>query len=176
MVGTHLLDQQASRTAMSATFLRALSALDSRSELRGNDNLAEIFLSGKHKLSLDNTNVVETVLSGLVAPGMYELVIARTAFFDDIFEKALNKNVGQIVIWGAGYDSRPYRFEKQVKNTIIFKLDTQPIQLNKLGLLKQNQVRIPEQLRFVPVNSVTDNFKKKLISAGFDKNMETVFL
>jgi len=54
---------------------------------------------------------------------MYEYLIARTAFFDDIVEQALRENIPQIVFLGAGYDSRPYRFKDLIKETSIFELD-----------------------------------------------------
>ena len=43
--------------------------------------------------------------------------MARTAFFDSIFRDALNQNIPQIVIIGAGYDTRAYRFAKSNKAT-----------------------------------------------------------
>jgi len=45
-----------------------------------------------------------------LAPGICEYVLARTAFFDKVFKDALNNKIPQIVLLGAGYDTRPYRF------------------------------------------------------------------
>ena len=61
-----------------------------------------------------------------IAPGAYEFMIARTAFFDRIVEQALKVNIGQLVLLGAGYDSRPYRFGKFIQDTKIFELDAKP--------------------------------------------------
>lgn len=57
------------------------------------------------------------------APGSYEYFIARTAFFDAAVRRALDENVPQIVLLGAGYDSRAYRFADRIRDTRIFELD-----------------------------------------------------
>ena len=49
--------------------------------------------------------MVKTKLKKVI-PGMDELMIARTAFYDGLFKDALNNNFPQIVLLGAGYD--PY--------------------------------------------------------------------
>jgi O-methyltransferase involved in polyketide biosynthesis len=36
-------------------------------------------------------------------------MLARTVFFDNVFIDALNQNLPQIVLLGAGYDTRAYR-------------------------------------------------------------------
>jgi methyltransferase (TIGR00027 family) len=109
------------------------------------------------------------VMQNRVTPGAYEFMIARTAFFDQIVEQALKENVGQVVFLGAGYDSRPYRFEGFIQDTIIFELDTKPTQQRKQSCLQQAQIPIPKQVRFVSVNFDTDNLVEKLVEAGFDR-------
>jgi len=110
MAEDNALDKQASGTAMATAFMRALAACDPREEIRGNDTLAEIFLTEEQKKPLRDSAARAWVLHNRVAPGAYEFMIARTAFFDQIVEQALEENIGQVVLLGAGYDSRPYRF------------------------------------------------------------------
>jgi methyltransferase (TIGR00027 family) len=170
------LDKQASGTAMATAFMRALAACDPRKEIRGSDNLAEIFLIDEQKKPLKDMAARAWVMQNKVTPGAYEFMIARTAFFDQIVEQALKENVAQVVFLGAGYDSRPYRFEKFIQDTIIFELDTKPTQQRKQDCLQQAQISISKQIRFVPINFDTDKLVDKLVEAGFSKEKRTLFV
>jgi methyltransferase (TIGR00027 family) len=176
MSNENSLDKQESGTALATAFMRALAACDPRDEIKGSDNLAEIFLVDEQKKPLKDATARTWVLKNKTAPGTYEFMIARTAFFDQIVEQALKENVGQLVFLGAGYDSRPYRFEKLIRDTIIFELDTKPTQQRKRLCLEQAQIPIPEQVRFVTVNFGTDSLEDRLIEAGLDRKKKTTFI
>jgi len=165
-----------SETAMGAATLRALAALDEREEIRGPDYLAELFLTEERKSALRDPVVRETVIKKRIIPGMYEFLIARTAYFDDIVRQALRENIPQIVFMGAGYDSRPYRFKNLIMGTRIFELDSQPTQHRKKEVLYQARVSVPEQLVFVSINFNTDSFIDVLAKAGFITNEQTLFV
>ena len=51
---------------------------------------------------------------------------ARAAFFDKKFKQALEADIPQIILLGAGYDSRAYRFADLIHGTRVFELDTAP--------------------------------------------------
>lgn len=168
------VEQQPSETALAVTFARALAALDAREEIKGNDYLAETFLTEDRKSILKNPDAREWLIK--TPPGMYEYMIARTAYFDRIVEQALRENIPQIVFLGAGYDSRPYRFKALIKETRIFEVDAHPTQHRKKELLQKANIPIPEQVAFVSVNFNTDSLKDVLFKAGLDKNKKTVFI
>src|SRR5437899_8968233 len=44
-----------------------------------------------------------------IMPGIYGAQICRTRFLDEAVEKALSQGIGQVIILGAGLDTRPYR-------------------------------------------------------------------
>jgi methyltransferase (TIGR00027 family) len=111
-----------------------------------------------------------------LTPGAYEFMLARTAFFDHIVEQALRDNIPQIVFLGAGYDSRPYRFQDLIQATRIFELDAQPTQQRKQELLHQASIPIPEHLAFVPINFNTDDLQEVLVRAGYNRNQKTLFV
>ncbi len=81
------VEQQPSETALAVTFARALAALDQRAEIRRGDYLAQAFLTEDHKRTLKDPNAREWLIK--TPPGMYEYMIARTAFFDMLNEPAL---------------------------------------------------------------------------------------
>gem|GEM_PF-179601 len=168
------VEQQPSETALGAVFLRTLASIDERGEIQGNDTIAEIFLTESQRIRLKDPAVRKWVMKN--PPGMYEYLIARTAFFDDIVEQALRENIPQIVFLGAGYDSRPYRFKDLIKETSIFELDIHTTQQRKKELLHQANISLPEQLIFVSINFNKDTLSDVLFQAGYDKNQKSLFI
>ncbi|NPU84453.1 MAG: SAM-dependent methyltransferase [Syntrophaceae bacterium] len=170
------VDHEPSETAMGAAFLRAMSAVDRRIGIRGPDSLAKLFLPESRRIILDDPALRGWVIRNAVSPGMYEFMIARTAFFDDMFKQALAAGVPQIVFLGAGYDSRSCRFRDFLGDVRIFELDMPETQRHKQELLNTAGVPIPEQLTFVPIDFRTGGIGSKLRKAGFDAGRETLFV
>ena len=176
MTKNNSIENKASGTAMATAFMRALAAYDPREEMRGNDYLAEIFLEEKQKKPLKDPAIRAWVMKNKIAPGAYEFMIARTAFFDRIVEQALKENIEQVVLLGAGYDSRPYRFKGFNQDTKIFELDAKPTQQRKMECLQQAGISISQQISFVPINFETDNLRDTLMKAGFSREKKTLFI
>jgi len=111
-----------------------------------------------------------------LTPGIYEYTLARTAFFDNVFIDALNKNIPQIVLLGAGYDTRAYRFAKLNNATKIIELDIATTQNRKKKCLKKAQIDIPKHVTLVPINFDKESLKNVLEKAGYDNNEKTLFI
>ncbi|GAG49482.1 unnamed protein product, partial [marine sediment metagenome] len=114
--------------------------------------------------------------SNKLTPGMYEYMLARTAFFDNVFMGALNKNVPQIVLLGAGYDTRSYRFAKLNSTTKIFELDIATTQNRKKKCLKKTQIDFPKHVTLVPIDFNKESLKNVLEKAGYENNEKTLFI
>lgn len=171
--GKSLADQP-SDSAMGVALFRALATRDEREEIRGPDFLAEKFLPREYQAMLDNPAVREWIKGK--APGSYEFFLARTAFFDGVVREALRENVPQIVLLGAGYDSRPYRFRDLLRDTRVYELDIASTQQRKKELLERAGVAIPPPVTLVPVDFARDNLRDVLAQAGFDPNQRTLFV
>jgi len=169
-------DKRLSDLARSAALVRALAARDEREEIRGNDSLAVIFLADDSGNSLNDPATREWLLKNYLPHGVYAYTIARTAYFDHIVEEGLRENVPQIVILGAGYDSRPYRFANLVGETRIFELDDIQTQQRKQNLLKQANISIPEKLAYAPLSYETPLLRENLAGAGFNEEKQTLFV
>lgn len=163
-------------TAMATAMMRALAAYDEREEIRCRDDLAEAFLAPEGRRLLVDRASREATLKHRTAPGMYEFMIARTAFFDEVVERALREDIPQMVFLGAGYDTRPYRFRALIKSTRIFELDLAPTQQRKQVLLREAGVPIPEQVAFVAVDFRRDDFGDVLRAAGYDTRQSALFV
>ena len=105
-----------------------------------------------------------------------EFVIARTVYIDRVFADALSNEVSQIVLLGAGYDSRAYRFADLNQGTRIYELDAAPTQEMKKKYLRKARIEVPNLVTFVPIDFNMESLKDVLESAGYDGNQQTLFI
>lgn len=172
------VEQKHSETAIFAALHRAIANKEFRNERFGSDYLAEYFLPSHFKFFIKFKKIRANVKNKFnkFLPGLHEYVIARTAFFDGIFIDALNKSIPQIVLLGAGYDSRAFRFAKLNSATKIIELDIAPTQNRKKKCLKKAQIDIPKHVTIVPINFNKESLKDILEKAGYDSHEKTLFL
>jgi len=106
------IDSKSSRTADYTCMYRAASYLEKNELYKSEDYIAPRLLRGlikffvKHKLI--NYNWI------FFPKGIYEYVIARTKYIDNIFKESIENGIEQILIFGAGFDSRALRFAKKI--------------------------------------------------------------
>jgi methyltransferase (TIGR00027 family) len=112
----------------------------------------------------------------LRAPGSYPFAIARTRHFDQLLLAELRQGTTQVVMLGAGYDSRACRFARELTNATVFELDHPATQARKRQLLDEAGLQWPDNVRFVPIDFARENFAERLAAAGFDPRRRTYFL
>jgi O-methyltransferase involved in polyketide biosynthesis len=59
--------------------------------------------------------------------GLLQFVLARHRYMDDALARALRGQVEQIVLLGAGYDMRAYRFAKALRKRPLFEVLGEPV-------------------------------------------------
>jgi methyltransferase (TIGR00027 family) len=108
-------------------------------------------------------------------PGTLGAILCRTRYIDDILKRSLEEGVEQLVILGAGFDSRAYRIAG-MDQVQVFEVDLP-------GTRKLKQIRIEKVLGAVPgnVTLVGINFDQQqlddiLIAAGFQNGKRTLFI
>ena len=148
------VDARPSESALTVAFCRALAAHEAREDVRGPDTLAELFVAEESRKSLRDPAARQWIIDKF--GGTYEFFIARTAYGDRIFHSALRDGTPQIVLLGAGYDTRTYRFRDSIRSTRVFELDTAPTQQRKRRILGEAGWPEPEQLTYVPINFETE--------------------
>ena len=118
------VEKSDSETALFAALHRTIANKELKSERFGPDYLAEVFLPPHFRffMKFQKIRVRTRKKFNKLLPGLFEYMIARTSYFDGIFIEALNKNTPQIVLLGAGYDTRAYRFAKSNNATKIIEL------------------------------------------------------
>lgn len=170
--------QKPSETALFAALRRAIAYKEFRDDKFGPDHLAEKFLPPQFRFFLRFKKVRENTKARLNEhlPGLNEYLIARTAYFDGIYKDALQRDIPQIVFLGAGYDSRPYRFEDLIQKTKIIEMDIAPTQNRKKTCLKAAHIRIPPQVSLAPIDFNVELLDNVLVKAGYNNQQETLFI
>jgi methyltransferase (TIGR00027 family) len=114
---------------------------------------------------------------GFGAPkGLYEYIITRTKYIDSIYKNALENKITQIVILGAGYDTRAIRLPNDYNQLKIYELDSIFTQQTKIKYYKNNGIQIPENLIFVPINFEKENLCNKFEDIGMKKNKKCLII
>jgi methyltransferase (TIGR00027 family) len=108
-------------------------------------------------------------------PGMRASVVARTRLIDDTLCSLSNQERGQLVILGAGFDSRPYRLDC-VRNVPIFEVDHPDTQGVKRRLLARALPALPPNVSFIPTDFNLHQLGPAMEASGFSRTLPTVFL
>jgi methyltransferase (TIGR00027 family) len=169
-------DEKASNTAGYTCFSRACATREKDERFRGPDHMAEIFLPAFAKVIL-NVPVLRKAFMSKVAPsGIYEYVIARTKLLDETFLDGLAKGVCQIVILGAGMDTRALRFASKNQGTKIIELDIEKTQHPKIEILNRKKVELPDELVFASIDFNKQRLSDVLMIAGYQRDQLSLFL
>jgi methyltransferase (TIGR00027 family) len=171
---------EASRTAQYMAFFRALESSRPSRERLFDDPLAAAFLSGGLRVLAGASRVpgLHEAVPRLVdrrTPGPRISAVVRTQMIDRQLEAALADGASQLVVLGAGYDSRPYRIGAVTKAR-VFEVDHPSTQAVKRELLQAKLGRVPANVVWVSVDFLHEDFGTRLLEAGYDGDALTVFI
>ena len=172
------VEHQYSDTAEVAASYRAVACKEYPETAIGADYLAEYFISTSHKFlaKFGFVRKLGIAKSRKFTPGGFEYVLARTAFFDRQLLSALETGAKQLVILGAGFDTRAYRFAEQCSGCKIIELDIASTQNRKKECLQSAGIAIPKNLTFASINFNLESLPDVLRQAGYNNEVKTVFL
>jgi methyltransferase (TIGR00027 family) len=170
-----------SKTAVYVAAARAVGSKDPDPQRRNPDYLAIKFLGPRERavlpelhldaLDLDFDSAIKQVGAYIVAIMTY-----RTKRFDAALLDALQDGARQVVVLGAGFDSRAYRFQSQLGNVRVMEVDYGPTQAYKKQRLGEILDVIPSNVSFVPMDFTKDNLLEQLRNAGYSEQQKTFFL
>jgi methyltransferase (TIGR00027 family) len=143
------------------------------------DPLAPLFLHGWRKWIYalakrdPGRRLVERLLDRQ-SPGARAAGIGRTKWIDDRVTRALESST-QLVLLGAGFDTRAYRLPA-AQRVNIFELDQAETSKAKQAILQTEMGSLPKRVHFVTVDFNKQSISDALSSAGFDVKRPTCFL
>lgn len=110
-----------------------------------------------------------------INPSIRKAVVLRARFMDDYSRQCLSDGYQQVVLLGAGYDSRCLRLE-EFRSARIFELDLNSTQVIKKALTRRLTGKLPDNVTYVPIDFSKDSLQDKLARSGFQKHKKTLFI
>jgi methyltransferase (TIGR00027 family) len=169
-------DTAVSRTAEYTCLARAASFWETNPHYKTNDWIATALVPDWMGALLRARLGRAIYRRCLAQSGTYEYVIARTRYIDAAFERALAEHFDQIVLFGAGFDSRAVRFREESGKTRTFELDVPITQKAKIERFRQCRLDVPPNLTFVSLDFEKELIAEKLIASGFDARGRSLFV
>jgi methyltransferase (TIGR00027 family) len=108
-------------------------------------------------------------------PGVRASVVARTRLIDDTIRELPPTELSQMVILGAGFDSRPYRLDR-LSAVPVFEVDHPETQFAKIDALRRVLPELPKNVSFVPSDFNLDELTAAMTDSGYDPSLPTVIL
>ena len=108
-------------------------------------------------------------------PGVMGFLVSRARYFDDTLQTCLDGGLEQLVILGAGYDSRAYRFAGLREGVRVFEVDHPATQSVKIEKLKRILGQVPAYVTYVPIDFTQATLEQRLCTSGYDDRRKTLF-
>lgn len=106
--------------------------------------------------------------------GVAVSIVIRTKFLDDLLERAVASGVRQVVLLGAGMDSRAFRMDWPA-GTRLFEVDTAEPLGFKASVLRQERA-VPRCERITVPVDLREDWPGALTAAGHDSARPTVWI
>jgi methyltransferase (TIGR00027 family) len=169
----------ASRTAEQNALFRALESSRPAGRRIFDDPLARSFLTPPLSLvgRLAGVPGLQELLPWIIDyrwPGVRSSVVARTRLIDDAIAASLGR-IDQLVILGAGFDSRAYRMPG-LRRITVFEVDHPDTQTTKRRVLGRVLATPPEHVRFVAIDFQTRDLASAMAEAGYRESARTFIL
>lgn len=162
---------------------RALGAHEADESIRNPDYLAERLLGPEERALIANQPVVQALdqdfaeaRKNMEAFSSAVMMIIRTRFIEERLEQAIRDGVTQLVILGAGFDTRPYRLTELLKNARVFEVDQPSTQEYKKRRVREAGIEVPSNLKYVGIDFRYDKLGDVLAAAGYDSSKKTFFI
>jgi methyltransferase (TIGR00027 family) len=170
---------EVSWTAEGVTALRVVGALAPDKKIRNPDYLAVKFIEpifwhysvySKSDYEM-NMRVVRAYRADT-----YFLVNARTHKIDQTLKDMEAAGLEQVVVLGAGFDTRAYRFAEKMPQVRFFELDLPATLQRKKEMVKEIIGRVPDYVAYAPIDFNTETIEEALVRVGYDPAKKTFFI
>ena len=170
----------ASNTAETQAALRAAGAAERDPALRNPDWMAARLVSAQPRLTalakLPGVRRFLPRLAERLAPGGYHYETARVKHIDAALEAELRAGLDQLVILGAGYDSRPYRFAEALRGVRVFEVDLAPMSALKRRKVARLLPSPPSHVTYVEADLLDADLEQRLTRHGYDVDAATLMI
>ena len=124
-----------SRSAEGVAGMRAIEMRKPEADRIVSDPYADALIPGGVMFAI-SLWIIESGLYERMAPGAVGFIIGRERYIDEYLKMQLSEGIDQVVILGAGFDTRAYRIPG-IERTRVFEIDQPATQAVKLERLKK---------------------------------------
>jgi methyltransferase (TIGR00027 family) len=172
-----------SRTAILTAAARALGSREPDASVRNPDWVAdrligpaELALIADHPLSQALDQDFQEALADPDVFGFTWLMLVRTRFIDERMERAVRRGARQLVILGAGFDTRAHRFPELLQDAAVFEIDYGATQEYKKRRVEAALGGAPANVVYAPIDFARENLGEVLRRAGFQPGHQTYYI
>jgi methyltransferase (TIGR00027 family) len=170
----NMANTTASRSAEGVAGMRAIETRKPEADRLVSDPYARALIPDGILFSM-SLWIIESGLYERIAPGAVGFIIGRERYIDDYLKACLGDGFNQVVILGAGFDTRAFRIPG-IEHTRVFEIDQPATQAVKLKRLKKVINPLPAHVTFVPADLNTQQLREVLGRAGYDEQGKTLFI
>jgi len=173
--------QAVSRTAAFVALYRAIESSRSATTRLFEDPFAPAFLEWRVRwaLYLSRLPLIGAALPWPLIDGHWSgprgTVAVRTRYIDDVLGETLRSGVDQVVILGAGFDSRAYRI-RGIEQARVFEVDHPATQAEKKRIITRLLGALPPHVALVPIDFTTHTLDTVMPGSGYRKDAKTFFI
>lgn len=161
------------RTAHLTAWARALGRLIAGDVANGDDLAGHVLLPYQRFLNRTPKLARSFLERGL--PGALGYFNARTQYFDEVLRQDARVGIEQLVILGAGFDSRSIRFSEALRSVRVFEVDLPEVLAIRSERLRKHQQTAPSATA-VPIDFEHDDLAEALRGHGYVSDARTLFL
>lgn len=167
---------EVSGTAEVVCAYRAIAAQHPDAKLRNPDDLAVKLCQGPLSIPRDYPAGRRFIDNSGDSYVTYFYVNARTHYIDAALRKAAAEGATQVVILGAGFDSRAYRFRKSHPALRFFEVDLPATIEAKKKRVAGIFGGLPDYVRYAPIDFDKQRLEDVLPALGFDAKQRSFFI
>jgi methyltransferase (TIGR00027 family) len=178
-----MIDREPSRTAILTAAARALGSREPDTSVRNPDWVADrligpadLALIADHPISRALDQEFQAALNDPDVFGFVWLMLVRTRFIDEVMERAVRNGATQLVILGAGFDTRAHRFTELLQDVAVIEIDYGATQEYKRRRVEAALGGAPDNVVYAPIDFARERLGEVLRRAGFDRDRKTYYI
>jgi methyltransferase (TIGR00027 family) len=172
-----------SRTSILTAAARAFGSREPDASVRNPDSVAERLI-GPAELALIADHPISKALDRDFQEAIHDpdvfgfawLMLVRTRFIDELMERAVRGGATQLVILGAGFDTRAHRFTELLKDVAVIEIDYGATQEYKKRRVEAALGGAPANVVYAPIDFARESLGEVLRGAGFDAGRKTYYI
>lgn len=163
---------------MGAAAFRAVESMKNEDQRVCFDPYAKTFLSPPLRIISKSSLLTRIALFYLSVklPGIFNEIVSRTRYIDDRVIQSIDDSMTQLVILGAGFDTRAHRIPEVKQKMRVFEIDhpmTQRVKIKKIDKLFNGK---SDHVVYVPVDFEYQTIRERLAECGYDPSQKTLFI